>query len=286
MSATEPLPEWLSRRLHGLKRTGSLSLLRESRVCLSGLSQIQSYLQFIKQLDLTGTPIKSLEGLPKLPHLNSIKLDQTQLESLVNIEAVDTVSSISLKKTPLSEIPHYKLSIMIGTRLNVVKIDNQIVSEVVKKRASAYPSCARALVNKGWIVTFPKPSDDEFKDLCELYHLEIEEEEDNDDRTEINFLEPPAEEEDANAEDWDFDFIADKLWKQHEALMQRKQALFGVIEDQQGDADNEDEIGERIVSLFRLHNKDIPTDDRSILMAVDSLCRQQARRRSSTAGSD
>ena len=284
--AAETLPEWISRRLHTLKRTGALSFLRESRVNLALLNQIQSYLPFIKQLDLTGTPIRSLAGLPTLPHLNSVKLDQTQLASLVNVQAIATVSSISLKKTPMSEKPHYKLSIMIGTRLKVVKIDNQIVSDLVKKRAAAYPACARALVNKGWVATFPKPSEEEFRDLCEVYHVDMDEEEDDGDRTEVMFPDQPNEEEDGDHESWDFDFIADKLWGQHEALMQRKQALFGVIEDQQGDADNEDEIGERVVSLFRLHNKDIPCDDRSILMAVDKLCREQAARRSSTVGSE
>ena len=91
--SSSPIPAWLSRRLHTLKRTGVLTLIKEKNVDLSCLQikDIGPYIQFIKTLDLTGTPIQSLENLPHLPRITNLIADYSGLKSCINFSSISTI---------------------------------------------------------------------------------------------------------------------------------------------------------------------------------------------------
>lgn len=268
MSLQEQLPQWAARRIPTLKRNGSLSFLRESIVDLSvlGHPQMKPYMKFVKTLDLTGTPISSLDGIPTLSTITSVKLDQTKLENLKGISAIAGATSISLTKTPFESVPHYKLSLLICIP-SLVKIDNKMVTDVLKRRAAMYPPFTAELINKGWIATYPLPSREEFEKLCEEYNVEVPEEEEEEEDIAVE-----EEEEEINEDPWDFEKIAMRLWHTHELLIQKKLALFGVVEEVES---YDDDIGERIASLFNLHGIEVDgTDEHSVLAAVDALCKR------------
>ena len=268
MSLQEQLPGWASRRIPSLKRNGILSFVRESIVDLSVLNHLQMkpYLKFVKTLDLSGTPVTSLSGLPNMPHVLCVKLDQTKLENLKGISAITGATSISLTKTPFEKMPHYKLSILISIP-TLVKIDDKVVTDVLKKRAGMYPSYTAKLINNGWIATYPPPSREEFAKLREEYNVEIAEEEE--DEEDVGVIE---EEEEINEDPWDFEKIVLRLCHEHELLIQKKLALFGIVEEFES---YDDDIGERIASLFNLHGIEVDgTDDHSVLSAVNALCKR------------
>jgi hypothetical protein len=267
------LPDWIARRLHLITRLGSMSLLRERKTDLLAfaLPGFNRYRHILKSLDLTETPISSLEGLPELPHLVSLVLDRTSLSTLKNVAAVRSVRSISLKKTPFSEIAHFKLSLVLGLGPDLVRIDDCTLTAVLKARAGEYPSCAGALINAGWIAEYPRPPSGTLAALCDEYGVEKSPSVASSGCAELRA------DEAAEAPDT-FDALAAQLMKEHEQLMLEKQALFGI----RGDPASEDEFVDvcrvRIGNLFR--DRGIAVDvnnDEAILETVDQLCRAHAR---------
>lgn len=275
MNNSTTVPAWLSRRLQTLKRTGTLNLIKEINLDLSclQLKDLSYFIQFIKTLDLTGTQIKSLANLPRLPRITNLILDNSLIESCFNFEAVSSITSISLKNTPLSRVPHYKLSILLAVGSGIVKIDGKMITPLLLNRFKSYSTYAHDLVNNGWIVEYPCPDVDKLKEICQQYHVVIPEEEEV---TELR-LEEEAEHEEEIV-NFDFDEIAQKLAQQHEEMIKRKLALFGIFEDNVSDLLNDDpEFNENLVSLFRDHGIELdPDNEKSILEAIDHLCRKNA----------
>lgn len=275
MNTSTTVPAWLSRRLQTLKRTGTLNLIKEINLDLSclQLKDLSYFIQFIKTLDLTGTQIKSLANLPRLPRITNLILDNSLIESCFNFEAVSSITSISLKKTPLSRVPHYKLSILLAVGSGIVKIDGKMITPLLLNRFKSYSKCAHDLVNHGWIIEYPCPDVDKLKEICQQYHVVIPEEEEV---TELR-LEEEAEHEEEIVH-FDFDEIAQKLAQQHEEMIKRKLALFGIFEDNGSDLINDDpEFNENLVSLFRDHGIELdPDNEKLILEAIDHLCRKNA----------
>ena len=290
------IPPWLNRRLHTLKRTGVLTLIKEKNTDLScfQLKDVMYYNNFIKTLDLTGTPIKSLEKLPNLPRLTNLILDYSEISNCINFAAVSTITSISLKKTPLSALPHYKLCILLSAGPNIVKIDGKMITQILINRYNSYPACAHDLVNNGWMVEYPCPGNDRLAQLCEEYdvvmspeedntEIGIEEDEfesdvqaDNDENKNINNSDTQNMKESQAAHESDFDALAQKLWNQHELMLQKKQALFGIIEEELGEIiQDESDFGDRVATLFKGHGIILdPTNENSILEAIDALCKR------------
>lgn len=267
------IPPWLARRLHTLKRTGILTLIKEKNVDLSSLQMkdMGPYIQFIKTIDLTGTPIRSIENLPFLPRLTSFIADYSEINSFVNFSSISTATSISVKKTPLSQIPHYRLAILLAVGPNVVKIDGKMISPVLLNRYKSYPLCFHDLINKGWAFEYPCPSAQETQKLCKQYRIDMPVEEDP-----IEF----SHEEEAFIEEEtpsiDFDTLAQKLWNQHEDMLQKKQAMFGIINDDVSEvAQDESNFADRVSALFKSHGYEVDkSNNKSILEAIDQLCKR------------
>ncbi|OHT06174.1 hypothetical protein TRFO_25873 [Tritrichomonas foetus] len=272
---SSPVPSWLSRRLHTLKRTGVLTLIKEKNTDLSclQLKDVISYIQFIKTLDLTGTPIDSLADLPVLPRVTNLVADYSNISNCINFSSVSTLTSISVKKTPLSQKPHYKLSILLAAGPNIVKIDGKQITQVLVNRCKSYPPYVSELVNRGWMAEYPCPDDNQLAELCRQYDVEIPAEED---RTEIGLEEESFPSSESCDEDTDFDTLAQKLWNQHEVMLQKKQALFGIIEEELSELiQDESDFGDRVATLFRSHGINVSAnDENSILEAINDLCKR------------
>jgi hypothetical protein len=216
------------------------------------------YAQILKSLDLTETSITSLEGLPALPRLVSLVLARTSLSSLKNVATVHSICSISLKKTPFSELPHFKLSVILGLGRNLVKIDNCALTALLKGRAEQYPSCAGALINAAWIAEYPCPPSRKMAELCDEYHISKPPS-----VASFGFADKLLDQPDG------FEPLATDLMKQHEQLMLEKQALFGI---RRGPA-REGECWLRIGNFFRDRGIAIDVNnDEAILETIEQLC--------------
>lgn len=265
------LPSWLQRRVHSLRRTGKLSFINETDVDPSALRQLGNEIFFIKTLDFSKTKIETLDGMPRLTKVTSFIADQSNLSDFRNFISLSSATSISIKKTPISKIPHYKLNILLASGPNLVKIDGQVITSTLRARYEQYPSACCQLVNAGWIATYPCPPHDKLIEICNQYNIPPPEE-----VPETSFQE---DEEEVVIDPSDFDKLASKLKAKHEVLLQRKQALFGIIEEDNFDGlSDEDDFNERVVSLFNAHSMKLdPQDENQILEAIDDLCHRASQ---------
>jgi hypothetical protein len=129
----------------------------------------------LKILKLNKSPLISLHTLPPQPLLRELYADGSQLETLTGINKLNRLAVLSLKDTPVSANPNFRLSaiICVGTRLE--SINGEKVTNYERRRAQAYPPVARLLVNEGWVVQFPPPSVADFRYLANSFGIECEE---------------------------------------------------------------------------------------------------------------
>jgi hypothetical protein len=166
------LPNWLSRRIPAMTRSGQLVLNSEHSLDLRVFSYpnfVKTYVPMLKHLQLSGTTVTSLDGLPPLVHLQSFVADRSGIDSFANFRAIAPASKISLKETPLSEQQNYRLSILLICGSNVASIDGVGISCSLRTRASTYPSHAGEFIEKGWIVEIPCPDNERWQVLSERF---------------------------------------------------------------------------------------------------------------------
>jgi hypothetical protein len=175
-----PKPQWLAQKLRLLGRTGRLDLSGE---ILDDLSILGSRAA-LKHLDLSFTRMQTLAGLPLQPRLESIVLDSSDLQNFKNFRAIQAVASISLKNTPVSHLPNFKLSLLLVLGSSLRVINGQQVNAQLRQKAAAYPAIAADLVNCGWVAESPSHLEANMEALCRRFGLgeaigaEEEEEED------------------------------------------------------------------------------------------------------------
>ncbi|KAH0790058.1 hypothetical protein GPJ56_005953 [Histomonas meleagridis] len=228
----------IKKRLPTLKKTGRLSLANEKEFKLLDLAQIHC-LSILKILDIRGTYISSIEGLPLLPSIHTFIADNSQISSLLNFSSVSNASKISLKNTPISKSSNYKLAILLVCP-NLVSINNTIITESLKKKSQTYPhGTIRKLIDKGWVLEYPCPTQERLQELMEQYHIENEE---------IIFHEESKSLTDnENEEDIDFDMCIDELRNKQEKMFLEAEHLFD-LDDQML---NKSSLDENLEKLFK-----------------------------------
>lgn len=257
------VPQWLSRRIPSIMRSGQLLLTNERTVSdLRALSspEFSRYLKSIKHLDVRGTPISSLEGLPTLPHLQSFIADGSYISSLKGFTAISSASKISLKNTPVSKEPTYKLSLVIIFGDNLSSIDNTIIPKTLKKKAKDYPPLAITLEDKGWMAEVPAPDTERIYELCERYDVVVDK----------SVQEIPIVEEEEEIDEFeDFEAVVQKFRDEQDAMFARAEQLFGIT----GEVNFEAELAERVAILFGDHGIAIDaTNEDIIVKAIEDLC--------------
>lgn len=162
----------------GLSQSGKLDLGGQAICDLSFVGTRNS----MKQLDISFTEVSTIEGLCYQPHIDSFIADNSELINFKNFRAIQNVSSISVKNTPVSQDANYKLSlaIVIGPSLRV--IDGRCISKRIKNRAATYPPIASDLINCGWMAEYPCPDDNALEKIAQRLGL-IERDDECDDMT-------------------------------------------------------------------------------------------------------
>jgi hypothetical protein len=224
MSAT--IPAWLFRRLPHLKKSGKLSIPTDFPVSLADLSlpSVAPLLTVCRSLDLSGVRVASLAGLPPLPRLVVFIADRSQLSSFENFSRLRSATSISLRETPLSRKPTFRLSVLlaVGPRA-LTSLDGAQIGDRLRDRAAAFPSVCGALVNAGWVATAAPPDAAALRALCAEYSVADE-----------GVIAPaPEEEEEEAAEEKvlpPFEELLAQLQRDHETVVQRGAALFNLTD--------------------------------------------------------
>lgn len=244
-------------------RSGQLNLTNEKVTDLSALAApgFAKYLPMIKQLDIKGTMVSSLQSCPHLPNIKTFIADGSKLASLRGFAAISGASKVSLKNTPVAHYRSYKLSLLVICN-GLVTIDNGMISSGLRKRASEYPKCATELVDKGWMVETPCPDAERFLELCERFGVKTEESRALDEQTEV------FEEEEMD-EFADFEAVCQMFRDRQDQMFAQAEELLGV----EGEFNFEAELADCISVLFGNHGIAVDaTNDDLIVQAIEDLC--------------
>jgi hypothetical protein len=195
--------------------------------------------------------------------------DRSHIAHFANFRVLRSVSIFSMKETPVSKAPTYRLSLLlaVGTR-SIISLDGSQISPNLKSQLRNYPDICRKLVNVGWLAGGKPPSDEEIRSLCAEYSIAppiIRS--DSDELT--SFVQ-------GDAADDGFEGVIGRLRSQHDDVRRRGKAQFGLV----GDADDysADRLFADITDVMRSHGIDaeIETDD-GLCEAVERLCRDRRR---------
>lgn len=276
--------EWLQRRLLMAKRTGNLVLANEQNVDLNVFSypEFSKPLSIVKLLDLSRTNITSLEGIAKpFQKLATFIADKTQISDFKNFKVLSNVRSFSVKQTPVSKVPHYKLSLLlcVGQKNVITSIDGQAISKKLKSMASEYPQpLSSELVNRGWLAEYPAPSEEKFRELRITYNVEDSEIGINqpEKQSTTNLPENIDDGEEEDIDNIDFEVLIKSLHQKHEDMLMKGQAMFGLITE-----DKNAYLSGQISSIFKSHGLKIDSNsDQNILDSINVLCQTVAKNRS------
>ena len=232
---SKAIPSWIDSRMYFLKTQGKMLLSGESRVDLTVFSrpELSKPLSIMKYLDISKTPLESVDGLTYHKKLKYFIANQSHISSLKNFKVLRSCDVISLIDTPVSKHPNYKLSLLlvIGDHLNL--IDGKLVSQSIKAKARSYSPIASDLINAGWMAEYPCPSVEILNQLCIQYGIQCVPKPTNP----IDLKIPTKVEK--NLYTGDFEETLQKLKSNHEEILKQGQALFGLI-DENDDDDGQD----------------------------------------------
>ena len=257
------LPNWITRRIPMLKRSGKFCVAGDTHFDPQYLShpEVAKFLTICRHVDFSRTSLSTLEGLPPFPHLLTFCADKTGISNFKNFHILQSASSFSFKGTPLSKLPAYHLGILLAIGIDSVSsIDGRVVSQKLRKRAREYPGFCRELVNKGWIPVVPCPEGTTFLKICNEFGVEPEFPNVVPDTFDFENLETLGQ-----VESIDFEELVKRLKDEHEDVITRGQALFGLV-------DYEGAFAYKVADLLRSHGfkLDAVTDD-GIIKSVQEL---------------
>lgn len=235
-------PSWFRKKERSINSTGTLDLSGET---LADLSWVPSRI-LLKNLDISFCSVTSFEGLAVEPKIDYINAYSSALETFANAKAIKTISKITLKNTPVSNVPNYKISLLLICD-NLRVIDNCVVPTKLKNRAAQYPPVAAELVNKGWMAEYPCPDEEVLMRLCEQYGVQIMDEED---------LPPPSL---LFMPDTDIDTLINQYKQKHDEMVQKAETKLHLPYDAEEDVQSTSTDAE--VTEDRFSNSQIESEE-------------------------
>jgi hypothetical protein len=262
-SLPEDTPNWLSRRVLLLKRTGQFSFASESAFDPPALAHpsLSSLIRVVKVLDISRTPVTSLAGCPIFPRLTVFVGDRSKLENFANFRALRSALTISLKETPISKLPTYRLSVLIGLGADsqLTSLDGSQISGALRTHASSFSQTGTELVNRGWIATTRLPEFPALQTLCEQFGVETP--------SVVSDSEHFSSEASEARDPSDFKELVSRLREEHREVWRKGKAQFGMLND-----DDENLTDDVVALLQKYQLTEQGSSDLDVFAVVQSLC--------------
>ena len=160
-------PQWLQKCELTFLRSGVLNL---STVPYPDLSIIKTRTS-LKELNLSKTKLTSLEGLGYQPNLSVFKAINSSIESYKNFSSISHASTMYFRNSPITKDPNYIVAILLFAEDEHVIIEGKLVSQMWHRKAAAYPSFFRDLLDNGCPFEYPCPSEQKLRELCREYNV-------------------------------------------------------------------------------------------------------------------
>jgi hypothetical protein len=159
----ESLLDAVSRQRAQLGTKGILDLSTKIKFPPGGLASLN--FPRLKTLNLSNLPLKSLETLAAHPNLKMIIADNSQVEVLKGLGSHPCLTSLSLVGAPVAQAANFRLAALILIP-KLSSINREPVTAGERHLSESYPPIAKQLVNVGWIVQYPPPSEADFRYLA------------------------------------------------------------------------------------------------------------------------
>jgi hypothetical protein len=141
--------------------------------------------------------------------LDTFIADRSRISSFMNFVAIEGIRTLSLRDTPLSRAPQFVLSAAVVCP-RLTSLNGKRLSELIRRRADAYPTPGRKLVNLGWFAEFPYPSEDRLSEIAAGFGAPKERE-----------AQAPVQDVKEEPEDADkFEGLLAGLWRQHAEIVE------------------------------------------------------------------
>jgi hypothetical protein len=224
-------------------------------------------LSIAKTLNISRTHITSMIGCCILPRLKVFIADHSKIANFANFRVLRNVSTFSMKETPVSKTPTYRLSLLlaVGTK-SIVSIDGGQISRTLISKHRNYPPECHNLANRGWLAGNRPPSQEEFRSLCAQYAIRVPVMP-SDSEGLVSFVR-------TDNGGGGFDGLLAHLRSEHDSIRRRGQAQFGII----GEAADSNNLIADIAYIMRRHGieGEMETSD-GIFKIVERLCRNTRR---------
>ena len=115
------------------------------------------------------TAINSLELMPEQQNLVEIIANNTKLNSYKGLSKFRNVSIFSVKDTPMSERPNFRLALLLAFGPRIRIINGEEITSKERMKASQYPSVCKAFVENDWDPTDEPPTQKETMELIAQY---------------------------------------------------------------------------------------------------------------------
>ncbi|KAK8894874.1 hypothetical protein M9Y10_023314 [Tritrichomonas musculus] len=169
--------ETLTQALKRQRRMMSLNgVLNFTGVSTTDLTQLGSQ-KALKKLILDDSSITSLHTLPVQPNMTSLSANNTKLNTLSGLSSQPRITSISFIDTPISRVENFRLSVILAVGLRLYDINGVRVSKTERRMAKSFPPVAKYLVNAGWVVAYPPPSEFDFRYLADQFGIQATDDE-------------------------------------------------------------------------------------------------------------
>ncbi|KAH0794583.1 hypothetical protein GPJ56_001608 [Histomonas meleagridis] len=192
--------------------------------------------------------------------------DNTLISDFKNFHAISSVSKISLKGTPISTNPSYKLSLYLVSGQSLKVIDGKKIPSSIIKKASTYPPIVSNLINAGWFAEYPCPTFEKLYELCNEYNINQKL------MTGEKFAYDNSIGIDEEVYTGDFEETIALLRLKHEEMLRKGQSLFGITDVENQEADVKDQI----VNIFGINGMDrvVLRNEENLIDLIQELCKK------------
>ena len=125
----------------------------------------------LRKLNVSFSNITSFETLPSQPVMTQLIANHTKVNSYVGLSRQPRLSNLSLKATPLSERPYFRIETLIVVGQHLMTLNGEQITPEEREIASQYPVIAQNLLEFGWDLVYPCPKVDQFRELAASYNL-------------------------------------------------------------------------------------------------------------------
>ncbi|OHT07164.1 hypothetical protein TRFO_01291 [Tritrichomonas foetus] len=283
-------PFWKRRVLECLRHSNKVDLSGENIDDLGKLGTQKLMYSF----DLSYVQISSLEGLKPQPNLKNFVADGSAISTLRNFSAIQSITSCSMKMTPISKENNFLVSLLlVAPKLTIV--NGKLISQKTRDKVAIYPPEAARLVNAGWMAEYPCPPDDVMIELMKYYNIYEGEEEEEEEEEEAEFDNEITD----NVASTNGIKPTQEANKSKKGILEQKtkpkpkekgKASINFTKQQTVEPAPEKSLVEKVAEVLKRNGVDIDTSNlqQSVLNAIDALCaeREQQKRFAEMLNSD